>query len=189
MNTPAHLLLGAALLARRGKPRQTSAALVGAAVPDLSLYVLAGSALFILNISPEVVFGELYFSPPWQLIFAIDNSIPLFAALLGVSIWRGWSVMQVFSVAALLHIAFDLPLHHDDGRPHFWPFTDWVYTSPVSYWDSAQSAGYVVPLTLTLAVACAVVLWRRFPAIAPRLGVAALLAAEIWVSRQWLLFF
>lgn len=189
MNTPAHLLLGAALFARPGETRRNQAAVLGAALPDLSLYVLAGTALFVLRIPPQTVFGELYFSPLWQTIFAIDNSIPLFTGLFAVAYWRGWAAVQVLCLAALVHIAFDLPLHHDDGRAHFWPFSGWVFESPVSYWDSNQHAALVVPPLVLLAMVSAWILWQRFPMLWPRLGVALLLAAELWVSRQWLMFF
>ena len=74
MNTPAHLLLGAAAMARTGDRRIILAAFAGAMLPDLSLYLLAGGALYIFAIPPRVVFDELYFSPAWQTVFAIDNS-------------------------------------------------------------------------------------------------------------------
>ncbi len=62
MNTPAHLLVGLALCARRDVPRSGRWAALGGLLPDLSLYFLAGGALFVLQIPPERVFGELYFS-------------------------------------------------------------------------------------------------------------------------------
>lgn len=45
VNTPAHLLLGLAAFGRPGDRRVSGAALAGALVPDLSLYLLAGGAL------------------------------------------------------------------------------------------------------------------------------------------------
>lgn len=189
MNTPAHLLLAAAILTRPSARKRNSGAVLGGALPDLSLYLLAGTALFLLSIPPQVVFNDLYFSPAWQTIFAIDNSIPLWTAVLALGLWRKWEVVSVVAIAALLHIALDFPLHHDDGRPHFWPFSNWVFESPVSYWDSAQYAGFVAPFTLLMSAVCSVALWRRFPSWGPRLSVAALMAAEVWVARQWLLFF
>lgn len=177
------------MLSRPGQPGRNRAAMLGAVFPDVSLYLLAGTSLFILQIPPHVVFDELYFSPAWQTVFAIDNSIPLYVGLLAIALALHMANVQVFCLAALLHIACDLPLHHDDGRAHFWPFTDWVFASPVSYWDSTRHAASVVPVTLGLVVAAAIMLWQRFPDLLPRLGVAAALAAEIWVSRQWLMFF
>ena len=74
MNTPAHLLLGLAAFGRKGTRSVSWAAAAGALLPDLSLYVLAGTSLFILGIPPQRVFDELYFSDSWQAVFAVDNS-------------------------------------------------------------------------------------------------------------------
>ncbi|WP_425038010.1 cobalamin biosynthesis protein CobQ [Primorskyibacter sp. S187A] len=158
-------------------------------LPDLSLYVLAGVSLFFLQISPQRVFGELYYSPLWQGIFAVDNSAVLWGGLFALSFFRKWRLCLALSGAALLHIATDFPLHHDDGRAHFWPLSDWIFASPLSYWDSAHHAAWVAPATLLLSITSAIVLWRRFPGLVGRLGVLVLLGLEIWVARQWILFF
>mgnify|MGYP007003118783 CR=1 FL=1 len=94
MNTPAHLLLGAAVFGRPGSSRILSAAFVGAMLPDLSLYLLGGVSLFVLGMAPERVFGELYFSDLWQGIFAVDNSFFVWGALLLVAVWqrKDWGV-------------------------------------------------------------------------------------------------
>jgi len=59
MNTPAHLLIGAAVFGRPATSRILSSALIGAMLPDLSLYLMAGVSLILLKIPPETVFGEL----------------------------------------------------------------------------------------------------------------------------------
>lgn len=189
MNTPAHLLLGAALFSRAGDASRTRASLLGALLPDLSLYVLAGVSLFVLNIPGSRVFGELYFSDTWQTIFAIDNSLVLWTIALAAFAWRRWGPGIALCGAALAHILTDLPLHHDDGRAHFWPVSNWIFESPMSYWDSAHHAGLVAPAALALCAVCAFVLWRRFPGVAARAGIALLLALEIWTARQWIMFF
>lgn len=45
MNTPAHLLIGAAVMGQTGARRVIWAALAGAALPDLLLYVMASVCL------------------------------------------------------------------------------------------------------------------------------------------------
>lgn len=75
-----------------------------------------------------------------------------------------------------VHVAGDLPLHHDDAHRHLFPFSDWRFESPVSYWDPAHYGGYVAALeTLLVAVGCAV-LFRRFRTPALR-GLVVVLGA------------
>ncbi len=189
MNTPAHLLVGVALFARRSAPRSGRWAAFGSLLPDASLYVLAGVSLFLLQISPSRVFDELYFSTAWQSVFSVDNSFVIWAAVLGCALWLGSLPGIAFAAAGLIHIATDFALHHDDARAHFWPISNWVFESPVSYWDSQHHAAAVAPVTLLAVLVSAFVIWRRWPAWGIRLLVVLACAAEIWVLRQWLLFF
>jgi hypothetical protein len=189
MNTPAHLLLGVAVMGRTGQARLIWAALVGALLPDVSLYVLAGVSLHLLNIPASVVFSELYYSDRWQAIFAIDNSFLVWGALAGAAIWRrsGWAM--ALTGAALLHLCFDLPLHHDDGRAHFWPLTGWVFESPVSYWDPRHGAVWVAPLEAALAAVAAIGIWRLRAGVTVSALAALLLAAEFLAVQNWIFFF
>ena len=45
-----------------------------------------------------------------------------------------------------LHVPEDLFLHHDDGHRHFYPLSQWRYSSPVSYWDPNHYGKIVAPL-------------------------------------------
>ncbi|CUI27874.1 hypothetical protein [Cognatishimia activa] len=162
MNTPAHLLIGWAAFARNKPNTIVAAALVGGLLPDLSLYVMASTSLFILDIPPSVVFGQLYFSDLWQTIFSVDNSFFVWGALLALAIWKKKEWGIALCGAALLHLLGDLPLHHDDGRAHFWPLTNWIFESPLSYWDTRHHAGIIGPLEFLLCLGCAIaILWQR----------------------------
>jgi len=189
MNTPAHLLLGAAVFGRKPPRGVIWAAMLGGLLPDLSLYVLAGGSMFLLGISPQRVFNELYFSDAWQTIFAIDNSFLIWGVLLALAIWaqRSWAI--ALCSAALLHIACDLPLHHDDGRAHFWPLSNWVFESPLSYWDTRHGAAYVAPLEAVLATVAAIAIWLYRPGIAMSLAALALLILEYRTVYSWLFTF
>ncbi|WP_209547216.1 cobalamin biosynthesis protein CobQ [Ruegeria sp. HKCCSP346] len=189
MNTPAHLLIGAAVFARPPQGPVLWAALLGALLPDLSLYVMAGVSLFVLSIPEQVVFGQLYFSPAWQTVFAIDNSFILWGLAFLLAVWRGWHVLAVGAAAGLLHLATDFLLHAGDGRPQFWPISDWVFQSPVSYWDSDHHALWVAPVSALVCLAAYVLLWQRGLPVWGKALFATMLAAEFWVVRQWLLFF
>jgi hypothetical protein len=189
MNTPAHLIFGAAAFAKPGHPKVTFAALLGALLPDLSLYLLAGTSLFILGIPAQTVFGELYFSDSWQLIFSIDNSLVLWGLGLAAALWwrSPWAI--ALTGAALLHIAFDLPLHHDDGRAHFWPLSDWIFESPVSYWDRNHYGDIVAPIEVIACLILCAVLWLRFTTLWARLVILGAILLQLAPAFIWVFVF
>ncbi len=189
MNTPAHLLFAGALFGKKNTPRLTWFAMLGGLMPDLSLYLLAGSSLFILGYSPQVVFDELYFSDLWQTIFSVDNSFLIWGGVLLLGVCRKRPALTAFSAGALLHIAFDFPLHHDDGRAHFWPISSWVFESPVSYWDRSHHASWVQPLETSLACIAAIFCWRQSHSILLRLVVSALILMQVFASGLWQFIF
>ncbi|WP_428545716.1 cobalamin biosynthesis protein CobQ [Profundibacter sp.] len=162
MNTPSHMLLGAAVFGRANQAKVTAAALLGGLAPDISLYVMAGWALFVQNTPAGVVFGQYYFSREWMQVFAYDNSFILWGALLGFGLWRKKPWVIAFAGAAILHLITDFLLHHDDARPQFWPLTDWIFRSPVSYWDSRYYGNIVGPLELMMDFFLCFILWRRY---------------------------
>ena len=188
LNTPAHLILGTAVFARPNAAAITAAALAGSLLPDVSLYAMGSYALFVQDIPPSIVFGQLYFSGPWQQVFAIDNSffVWLLVVLAGYWLRRDWLI--VLGAAAILHLLTDFPLHHDDGRQHFWPFTDWVFSSPVSYWDPAHYGQIVSALEVSLCIALCVLLFRRFKSIAARGLVCAAALLETLPAAGAMMF-
>lgn len=188
MNTPAHLIVGLAAFGKPGQPRVTAAALAGALLPDLSLYLLAGGALG-LGIPAERVFGQLYFSDAWQAVFAVDNSVFVWGAVLGLGLWLQRAWIAALAGAGLLHVVLDFPLHAGDGRPHFWPASDWVFHSPFSYWDGAHHAGLFGPLEILLCAGLSLWLWRRFPGRWIRGLIAVLMLAQLSVGGFWSVVF
>lgn len=189
MNTPTHLLVGAAACGSARDARVTAAALVGAATPDLSLYVLVAFERFIRGTDPRVIFDELYFSDGWRAVFEIDNSLFLYGFALALGLFARWPILIAFAGAALLHLALDLPFHHDDGRPHFWPFSDFVYESPLSYWDGRHHAGWVSMGETALVFAAAAVLWVRHRQIWARAMIGLAATMQLGVSGFWRVFF
>ena len=188
MNTPAHLLTGAALFGRKGGQKTLFAATLGSLLPDLSLYLLVFWAFNVQGLTPDVVFGEKYFSAEWQQIFAIDNSIPLWGLLLALALWRRLDWAVALCAAALLHIGLDFTMHAGDGRPNFWPVSDWIFDSPISYWDSRHHAHMVAPVTLAASVLAFGLLWRHCRWLGRGL-FACLMAAEIWTAWQMFTYF
>ncbi len=189
MNTPGHLLLGAALFARPPRPAFLFVALLGSAIPDMSAVILVFWARRVEGISDEVIFNTLYFSERWQQVFAIDNSIPLWAGLLGIALWQRLYLTRIFAASALVHLVADMALHHDDGRSHFWPVTRWKFESPISYWDSAHYGSVVAAVLFMVSLAAFAVLIRRYQGWGPRALFAALLAGEAYFAWMWISYF
>ena len=178
MNTPAHMIFGAALFGRADRRWTTAAAVAGGVLPDLSLYVLAGGSIFVMGIPPETVFGQMYFSPGWQAVFAVDHSIPLWSLVLVLALLLRTAPGTAFAASGLLHTAIDFCVHHDDARRQLWPLSDYVFASPVSYWDPAHYGLIVAPLEVAACLAFSVILWRRFPARLPRALIVLAMLAE-----------
>lgn len=185
MYTPTHLIFGLAAFGRVDAPKVTAAALTGAILPDLSLYLLAGTNLLVLGTDPEVVFGQLYYSDAWQSIFRIDNSFIVwgFVLALGVALRRAWII--VLAGAALLHIGLDFPLHHDDGRAHFWPLSNWVFESPVSYWDPNHYGTILTPIEVAVSWVVCGVLLRRFTGWPMRALIVGFALLQAPVAVAW----
>lgn len=169
MNTPTHSLIALALLAKKGDRKRNIAVLCGSLIPDLAIFLWAPYQSIVNGVEGEALWGELYFQAPMQNLIAWFNSIPIYGglALIGF-LGRGklWGrLLFLFSLAALLHIATDLPVHADDAYRHFWPVTDWRFFSPLSYWDSDHHARWVVLVETLIAFASIFFLWRRFPSL------------------------
>lgn len=189
MNTPAHLLIGSALFSKQDNNRTLTAALLGGLLPDVSLYVMAGVSIFILNISPNVVFGEMYFSDSWQLIFSIDNSFIIWGILLALAVKFKNAFFIALTCAALLHLVCDFGLHHDDARAQFWPLTSWKFQSPLSYWDSNHHSFFVAPAEGLATAAATIFLMMRKLHPAVKAGVVILFVAELYTLSSWLRHF
>lgn len=168
--TQTHLLLAASLFAKPGQTRRNTAILAGALVPDISIYVLFAWAT-IQGIPQATLWNETYWSEPWQSLSAIGNAFPLYFAFLLLALViaapkdtrpRWQSLPALFCLAALVHLATDFPVHHDDAHIHFWPFSDWRFQSPISYWDRNHHGGGFAIFELLLGLALMTILFKRF---------------------------
>ncbi len=189
MNTPAHLIFGAAAFARPDQPKVTAAALLGALAPDASLYLMVGWHMFVLGTPARVIFNQYYFSGAWMQVFAIDNSFILWGLLLAFAFWLGRRWLVAFAGSGLLHLAFDFPLHHDDGRPQFWPLSDWIFESPISYWDHNHHGALVGALEIAICLVLLVVLWRRFSGLLARGAVLLAAGFQLFPVVMWAMVF
>ena len=167
MNSPTHTLLALALLSKRGDKKRNWAVVLGSIIPDAAIYLWAPYQRFVNGVSGETLWRELYFAQPMQNLIAYFNSIPIYG-LLAVTGYaaraKTWGKLTlVFALAALIHMATDLPVHNHDAYRHFWPLSDWRFISPFSYYEREHHAGWVSLIEALLALISIIVLWRRFP--------------------------
>ena len=198
MNTQTHLLVAAALLARPDRPKRNTVLVIGALLPDLAIYLLFTWAV-VSGIPQETLWRQIYFSEPMLTFTAIGNSAPLYAAI-G---FLGWAYVRVktgkpldelpalavLGLAALSHLALDLPVHVDDAHPHFWPLTEWRFRSAFSYWDSTHHGRSVAAVESAIGIMLAVILWRRFKALWVRVLLGTCVFAYFAVPLFWWLQF
>ena len=169
--TQTHILAGTSAFARPGETLRNVSVLLGSFLPDAAIYALFTWSK-AAGIPERRVWDEIYWQEPWRDLTAVGNSVFVWLGLLvaGILVLRTRVAFRVglalffVSVAALLHVALDFPVHHDDAHRHLWPFSDWVFRSPVSYWDPAHHGRIFIWIEGTLGLILAVVLWRRFPA-------------------------
>lgn len=167
MNSPTHSLLALAMLSKKGHSNRNWAIFIGSIVPDIAIYIWAPYQRFIKGVSGEEMWRKLYFEPPMQNLIAYFNSIPIYAVLAALGYFARtqlWGkLLMVFSFAALIHMATDLPVHGHDAYRHFWPLSDWRYYSDFSYYEQDLHAGWVSLIEAFIALTSIVVLWKRFP--------------------------
>ncbi len=114
-----------------------------------------------LGQTEAIIWSTLYFDPAWQNFFDLFNSLPLIAVGLAVAAYRKSPPALAFFLSMTLHVAADLPLHREDAHAHFFPFTNWHFNSPVSYWDPAHFGVIAGGLEMLGVVVGSVVLIRR----------------------------
>ena len=73
----------------------------------------------------------------------------------------GRTGIALLFASILLHCLEDLPLHHDDGHRHFWPFSNFRFESPVSYWDPNYYGAIAGQIELGLMLIASVYVFRR----------------------------
>ena len=183
VNTPTHSLLALALLSKRGQTKRNWAVFIGSLLPDAVIYIWAPYQMFIKRENGARIWDELYFEAPMQNAVALFNSIPIYGALAAIGYWQRkklWGkCLLVFALAALIHMATDLPVHNHDAYRHFWPISEWRFYSPLSYWEADHHAGWVSLIEAALGFASIFILWRRFPKLWVKIVLGVLAAIYI----------
>lgn len=171
MNTPAHALLNLLILARRGKSSDQKDNQAAPVVPVVAGSILPDAPMFVfygwerLAGTPEaVIWRSRYYDPNWQAFFDLFNSLPIIVVTAVIARVCGWRWVFWLALAMALHVLCDLPLHHDDAHRHFFPFSDWRFASPVSYWDPAHYGRISSLMEVGMCGFAVAWLWHRYRA-------------------------
>lgn len=186
VNTPSHAILNLALLIEQQGAQATLPIVFGAVLPDLPMFALYFWAKFISSLPECQIWSETYYEPFWQNITDTFHSIPL--ALIGVLIahyWE-WQQIEILYSSAVLHSVFDLPVHNHDAHRHFFPFSNYRFISPISYWDPKHH-GAVVTLVERLLVLMAT--FYVFPLLHSWVGKGLLVAVNLVYLTAYLYFY
>lgn len=160
MNTPAHIIINLLCLGQRDQTAILTPVVVGAVLPDAPMFVFYFVEKVIRQTPEMEIWRQAYYQEHWQNLIDLFNSLPLMALGIGLALWGGSQIGVLLFSSMILHVIGDLPLHHDDGHRHFFPFSNWRFESPFSYWDS-NHYGDVVGLLEILAVVVSCVLLLR----------------------------
>lgn len=158
MNTPAHIVINLLCLGREDHQTIITPVVVGAILPDAPMFVFYFVEKLIKQTPESVIWREAYYDRGWQNFIDLFNSLPLILLALGFSIYGGSKIGMLLCCSMVLHIVGDLPLHHDDAHRHFFPFSDWRFISPISYWDPRHYGLLVTKIEILSVVASSIFL-------------------------------
>ncbi|MCP4334492.1 MAG: hypothetical protein GY785_17700 [Gammaproteobacteria bacterium] len=180
MNTPAHVIINLLVLSRQPDHRRSVVIVAGALLPDLVIIVFYGWHL-LLGTSESQIWSVEYYRPLWQAGIDSFNSIPLISLAMLLSWYARQYLLLIFFSSMLLHIFGDLPLHHDDAHRHFFPFSEWRFQSPVSYWDPAHHGAWAGLVEFVCVLAAALWMYRRWTLLRPWVAVTTAVYLLYWV--------
>lgn len=189
MNTPAHVVVNLAVLGRKDRAGIIAAVLCGALLPDVPMILFYGYAKLAAGIPEAQIWSTTYHLPQWQAFFDFFNSLPLIAAGYLIARVAGAKRSALLFASMALHCLSDLLLHHDDAHRHLFPFSDWRFRSPVSYWDPQHYGHILGPLEAVVVLAGCMWLLKRYSSLWSRLLTAVLasvyMAFRVYVRFVW----
>jgi hypothetical protein len=172
MNTPAHIVVNLLCLGRRDRAIVLAPVAIGAVLPDAPMFVFYFVEKIIRGTPEFIIWRQAYYQPHWQNFIDLFNSLPLMLVGLLLAVWAGSQVGVLLFSSMVLHVAGDLPLHHDDGHRHFFPLSNWRFESPISYWDANHYGDIVSVLEIIVVIIGSIFLFRQYRSIGARFGIA-----------------
>lgn len=189
MNTPAHVVLNLLFLGKQAQASILTPVVVGAILPDAPMFVFYFVEKVLYKTPESVIWREAYYQQHWQNFIDLFNSLPFMVLGLILALWMGSQFATLLFGSMLLHIAGDLPLHHDDAHRHFFPFSDWRFHSPISYWDPRYFGHIVSTLEILMVIISCIILLNLYDSFAGKMAIALIgvcyLAYFIYVLLVW----
>jgi hypothetical protein len=181
MNTPSHAILNLVIFNQQLRNQASPAILIGAVLPDVPIFVFYFLMKFVYRLPEQQIWSEVYYQPFWQFIVSTFHSIPL--ALLGVLISHlaNWQIIKIGFISMVFHSLLDLPVHNNDAHRHFFPFSNYRFISPFSYWDVRHYGNIVAFVEILLVLGATVYL---LPKTESYLGIVPLIVINLfyWVG-------
>jgi hypothetical protein len=151
MKTPSHAIINLAILGRTQHSELNLLIVTGGILPDIPIFLFYFWAKYIARLPEATIWSKAYYEPFVQNIVALFHSIPLAGIGWLIAYYLGLPSVQILFVSTILHSLGDLPVHNDDAHRHFFPFSNYRFISPISYWDR-KHYGSIVSLVEMLLV-------------------------------------
>jgi hypothetical protein len=186
VNTPSHAILNLAILGKHHRPQANLAIVFGAILPDIPIFIFYLLAKFVYRLPSRQIWSEAYYQPFWQNIIATFHSIPLALIAWGIARYCGWKQIEIVCLSTILHSLLDLPVHNDDAHRHFFPFSNYRFISPISYWDPTKH-GKIVTVVERLLVLLAT--FYVFPFVHSYAGKGLIIAVNLFYVISYVYFY
>ena len=142
MKTPSHAIINLAILGKPQLPQANLIIVIGGILPDIPIFLFYFWAKYIARLPAATIWSKAYYEPFVQNIVALFHSIPLAVIGLLIAYYFGWQSVQILFTSIVLHSLGDLPVHYDDAHRHFFPFSNYRFISPFSYWEKSNAIAF-----------------------------------------------
>ena len=151
------------------------------AEPMLTLTAIGNYLPLYCGLLFAALFMSLVYTRRLKTIKPAETSLPLSRA--PCRLWKllSQSALALFALAAMTHLLGDFPVHAADAHPHFWPFSDWRFHSPISYWDQNHYGTIFSYAEAVLGILLSVIVFRRFKSLYVRALIALMICAYLVV--------
>lgn len=183
MNTPSHAILNLTILGQQDKPQFNLAIVFGAILPDIPIFVFYFVAKVIQKLPEKTIWTEAYYQPFWQNTIALLHSFPVAVIAWAIARSQRWKIAEIVSLSMLWHSLFDIPVHSEDAHRHFFPFSNYRFISPISYWDPRHYGNIVSFVERLLVLVSSIYI---FPSINSYIGKGLIVAVNMF---YWLAYF